>query len=738
MLDWHNEFGFPDLHGTGDTDDESYTPMRQDDYQRLLESTNDAAVEATRNYHSYVPPQDLRVDLYPHQKAAVIWMGHQEAGPVRGGVLADDMGLGKTVTVIAHMLARPVPAAAAASSAAILAASEARLHIPQRNLIIAPAAVVRQWCREIDDKTSRGELQNALLYHGPMRANYSQSDLEYMDVVVASYDVVRFDFRKSSVRRTGEGRTRPHWEFLPSNAVPLFKTEWHRVVLDEAHYIRNHASQSHEAVAHLKAKYRWCLTGTPINNSLADFQSLLHYLRAEPFCNRSKWNAHMKLRGVHFEGVITSRFRAISSTVMLRRRKDTLIDGQPLVTLPSKHFEVVVGEFRDEQERDFYKKVEERALVAFNRFVRRGTVLSNMVHVLALLLRMRRACDHPELVSGKSTTDDDLLRSVRDGAGSAASAHVDPEADLEAFLRGNVYSVSDAAVEQVRRVTTPDCSICLDLMVEPLLCSCCHSFCFACILSVIQSRGGAHSSFPCPLCRALLETREVQLLSRVVPLAAIGIHPPNDEDEGSKEEEEVVVEEEEEVVEAAMKSLLQSTKTAMLLERIQRMRMVDPTAKGVVVSQWTGMLDIVRDILLENDIPCLMYTGSLSMGARDKVLERFRYEDEEPILLLSLKAGGTGLNLTMANYMWILDPWYNPQIINQAVDRVHRIGQLRPVYVERFIIQGTVEERILHLEQSKEAISNAALGEGSVVPQSNRLSLSDLLHLFNVGSSSQP
>jgi SNF2 family DNA or RNA helicase len=109
------------------------------------------------------------------------------------------------------------------------------------------------------------------------------------------------------------------------------------------------------------------------------------------------------------------------------------------------------------------------------------------------------------------------------------------------------------------------------------------------------------------------------------------------------------------------------------------------------------------------------------------VTERFQGENGAPVLLMSLKAGGTGLNLTAADHVFLMDPWWNPAAEAQAADRAHRIGQERPVMVYRLVSQGTVEERILGLQEKKRALFEAALSEASTATAITR---DDLLELF--------
>jgi len=147
--------------------------------------------------------------------------------------------------------------------------------------------------------------------------------------------------------------------------------------------------------------------------------------------------------------------------------------------------------------------------------------------------------------------------------------------------------------------------------------------------------------------------------------------------------------------------------------------------RALVFSQWTGLLDRVEPHLAERAIAFTRLDGS----TRDRagVVAEFQAEKGPPVMLVSLKAGGTGLNLTAADHVFLLDPWWNPAVEDQAADRAHRIGQQRPVTVYRLVARDTVEERILALQEKKRSLAVAALDGGD---PSATLTRDDLLALF--------
>jgi superfamily II DNA or RNA helicase len=149
-----------------------------------------------------------------------------------------------------------------------------------------------------------------------------------------------------------------------------------------------------------------------------------------------------------------------------------------------------------------------------------------------------------------------------------------------------------------------------------------------------------------------------------------------------------------------------SSKVERLLEALEDV--VADGHKALVFSQWTGFLDRVEPHLRAAGIAFTRLDGQTR--DRGEVVAEFQGIDGPPVMLVSLKAGGTGLNLTAADHVFLLDPWWNPAVEDQAADRAHRIGQDRPVMVYRMVAKDTVEERILALQQKKRALSDAALG----------------------------
>ena len=166
-----------------------------------------------------------------------------------------------------------------------------------------------------------------------------------------------------------------------------------------------------------------------------------------------------------------------------------------------------------------------------------------------------------------------------------------------------------------------------------------------------------------------------------------------------------------------------SSKVELLLESLENV--VAEGHKALVFSQWTSLLDLTEPHLRASEIDFLRLDGSTR--DRGAVVRGFQDDEGPPVMLISLKAGGTGLNLTAADHVFLLDPWWNPAVEDQAADRAHRIGQERPVMVYRLVAAETVEERILALQERKREVAEAALGGADAAAGINRAELLELL-----------
>ena len=151
--------------------------------------------------------------------------------------------------------------------------------------------------------------------------------------------------------------------------------------------------------------------------------------------------------------------------------------------------------------------------------------------------------------------------------------------------------------------------------------------------------------------------------------------------------------------------------------------------KALVFSQFLGMLALIKAKLKEQEVPFEYFDGSTSATDREKAIQNFQNNDECRVFLISLKAGGVGLNLTAADYVYIVDPWWNPAVEQQAIDRTHRIGQTKNIFAYRMICIDTIEDKILQLQERKRKLASELIADDATFVKA--LSKSDVEYLFS-------
>lgn len=237
-------------------------------------------------------------------------------------------------------------------------------------LIVVPLNLLEQWVDELRSKSTLD--YDILMYHKSNgKLPTDPEEIKRYDVVVTTYDklVSEWPDPDAEIKALSKGEPSPRKQ----EAGPLTKINWYRIVLDEAHIIRNPKSKRSLATYSLDAIHRWCLTGTPICNRLLDIFAHLRFLRQRPYNQIQEFRKHIIKTENHQAALAGQRAQALLKTCLLRRNKASTIDGKPLLILPKKHIQHVVLQFCKE-EREIYDALERRMQVTFNRYLKAGRV----------------------------------------------------------------------------------------------------------------------------------------------------------------------------------------------------------------------------------------------------------------------------------------------------------------------------------------------------------------------------
>ncbi|KAH6842838.1 SNF2 family N-terminal domain-containing protein [Chaetomium sp. MPI-CAGE-AT-0009] len=807
--------------------------------------------------------EGIKVKLLPHQVEGVRWMRGREVGAQKkgkvtnGGILADDMGLGKTLQSISLIVSNPMPKPEDKGW---------KKHFDQvkrATLVVAPLALIRQWEAEIKEKVTKDHELKVCVHHGPQRTKDPKVLAKY-DVVITTYQILVSE----------HGNSHPDPTKAPQ--AGCFGIHWFRVILDEAHSIKNRNAKATKACCALRSEYRWCLTGTPMQNNLDELQSLVHFLRIAPYDDLAEWRANIDGPLKSGKGHIAiRRLHSLLQCFMKRRTKDILKEEGALVAGGKKALEAAAAKAKEEgreetdvpqpafkvtqrkvvtietefskAEREFYDQLEARADKSLEKMMK-GKV--NYANALVLLLRLRQACNHPRLSETKLEKDSEAL-TADTAPQPKASAADDLDALADAF--GGMG------------IQTKQCEMCLnDLSKKEVSAGLVR--CTECVESLQKVNNESPSRK-----KPKKENRRVSVVEEEIKIEKTAKRKPKgrkiitdsddeeeemegswlvDEDErgslrlgkaGGEEDENAegggediasedsdhsseeeddgsqldsFIVKDEEVSEDGLSgsgsetdsddetfvsvsklrtqvvsepassqdneadspensgiseselvsgsdsdsdddlpvkrrgghrsgakpqrhSIGANSNTIMVSAKIRELlsllRKEAPEHKFIVFSQFTSMLDLVEPFLrAQPGLKAVRYDGKMANDAREAALRALRTDPHTRILLCSLKCGSLGLNLTAATRVVIVEPFWNPFVEEQAIDRVHRLTQTVDVVVYKLTVADTVEARILGLQDKKRRLAEATIEGGSRRKGKGqlKLGLQEILELF--------
>ena len=540
-------------------------------------------------------PAGISRKLKSFQLEGLNWMTRQEKSQWKGGLLGDEMGMGKTIQAVSLIMS-DFPA-------------------KEPTLVVVPPVALMQWQAEINSYTD-GKLK-VLVYHNtnPKVKHMKTKELKTYNIIMVSYSGLESMYRKEN---KGWNRN----DGIVKEDSVLHAIKFHRLILDEAHSIKQRTTSVARACFALKADYKWCLSGTPVQNRIGEFFSLLRFLEVVPFacyfcksckCKELHWSqnekkmcnhcnhsgfSHVSVFNQEILNPITQnedpqlrkdaldKLRLVTDRIMLRRIKR---DQTASMELPPKEV-IIHNEFFGEIERDFSQSVMGNSQRKFDTYVSRGVMLNNYANIFGLIMQMRQVANHPDLILKKHA-------------------------------------------EEGQNVLV--CSICDEPAEEAIRSRCRHDFCRQCAKNYVRSFEGLDGDADCPRCH--------------IPLAI-------DFDQPDIEQEEDHVKKSSIINRIKMEDWTSSTKIEMLIYDLYKLRSKKATHKSIVFSQFTSMLQLVEWRLRRAGFNTVMLDGSMSPVQRQRSIDYFMNSVDVEVFLVSLKAGGVALNLTEASRVFIVDP----------------------------------------------------------------------------------
>eukprot|EP00794_Sanderia_malayensis_P003749 gene3749-4271_t len=606
--------------------------MTQSKLQQVGRVTRDA-IEALHSSLETCPtastecpdPHGLNVELMTHQRQALTWLLWREKQNPSGGILADDMGLGKTLTSISLIMKdkqngfqkkEKVPSEMKDSSG---------------TLVVCPASLVHQWKSEIERRVKPLHL-TVCLYHGSSRERNIEKLSRY-DVVLTTYSIVAVetkDLCKEEIEKSKRKENAwmstadpPDVKERKTNRDSLIsQIHWRRIILDEAHTIKNPKCITSVATCYIEAESRWALTGTPIQNDTMDLYSIIKFLRCSPFNELKVWKKWVDDRSSRGK----ERMNTLVKSLLLRRTKEQKdAVGKPLVSLP-----------------------ERQALIHNVKLTGNEKEIYNLLHLYSK----------------------NMLRSFVKDKGNPGASSGESQVDMNKKILGKSFQeLLEMFGLENRHVNAGGALL---LMVLRLRQCCSH-------LSLL------HQALDAETCKS--EGVDIPLEEQMMNMSIC------DDNQTWKPVE--------------FQPSFQSVKIRHLLTELENLKQHSSSGRE---------------------------TKSVTVKKRNEIVEDFNTNPHGiQVMLVSLKAGGVGLNLIGGNHLFLLDQHWNPALENQACDRIYRVGQKHNVFIHRFLCTDTIEEKITELQKRKKDLADTVLQGGKQASQ--KLTLQDLKTLFGASCS---
>nr|OQO25209.1 hypothetical protein B0A51_07971 [Rachicladosporium sp. CCFEE 5018] len=643
--------------------------------------------------------------------------------PVYGGILADMMGLGKTLSILS-LIAATVDAAEAFGNED----PPMNMGTVQRNakttVIVCPKSVLSNWSDQLQSHIHEDAL-SVYTYHGTGRIQDLDVLAQY-DIILTTYGTVATEMADTLRKKAG-----------------LAPIQWFRVVLDEAHMIRNSNTSVAKGACAINAQRRWAVTGTPVQNKLDDLGALIRFLRIQPFDEPGAFAQYILAPFRTGNTDVLQHLRILVDSITLRRLKDKI----DIV----KKDEFLVELEMSEDERKLYERFAGQSNAHIRTMTNNNTQRFRgkaYAHVLKAILRMRMLCCH-----GKEMLNPEDLKDL-EGMDEHNAIELGDEPEVEG--EEATFITDRQAYEMFHMAQQSEMAQCADCGTNILnnraeqrleqdsddaessdddpdedgvmasLTPCYHFYCPNCrekLKRKVAPQLRTDGYHDCPSCEAYVRFQFFQLTRR-------GYSGYLRDHVNNRKKGKVVTWNEENYSGP-------HTKVNALLDALDKSRAEseqlpfgEPPIRSVVFTEWTSYLDLIEHALYNRDIGYVRLDGSLSVSKRAQVLRVFKTNPQVVVLLVSIRAGGQGLNFTAANKVYMMEPQFNPGVEQQAIDRVHRLGQERNVEITRFIMSKSIEQSIQDLQKKKVKLAQLSMEKKLSKKEESQKKIEELRDLF--------
>ncbi|KAI1757359.1 P-loop containing nucleoside triphosphate hydrolase protein [Xylaria castorea] len=646
----------------------------------------------------------------------------------RGGILADDMGIGKTVQSIACMLANPPP------KKAIQAFQAATL------IVVPSQGLIKQWT---DELFRHGEVpkKQVCKYEAKMGA----LAIRGYPYVLATYGQVSTDFRL-------------HFSKSEDDEGSLFEVEFYRIILDEGDKIKNGHGSTSKACCQLKAELKWVLSGTPLRNNLKE---CLPYFRFLEIDVNEDWEEFEKKWKTPASYDLNDRTTQILANIMLRREASQLFLGRNMCKLPETHFKDRLIHITDE-EMAIYGHVE-RALIRVDEEAKLGTeeakrrangeVIQQPKEETPNLdgpksnhrvqfMRLRQAVDHPFLlekcirdIQNKDELENLIAELEKIEISKAKVKNETPSSDEFPSVYELVIDIKSHLGDMLSSHDNDGCFECFSV-TELQSFECGHLMCQSCYRNGIDDVLAENKKrFKCPQCgKAVVMIKEdpdstrlvqeeiVMVKSEVIQTSdgrSFSTIPHNQRSQRSPGDD--FNRAQPKMCPSSCRwlkkcdelgAITPSTKTTKAINIVRGWQKEAPNDKIVIFTEWIGTAIVLGRMLQRANIEFVYYTGKIYDKDRAKNLDDFRNKPIIKVMISIMAAGSVGLNITVANRMIIMNPWWNFAAEAQAFGRIRRHGQTKETYLVRLFAKGTMDERILKMQNKKTSDIREAMSHG--------------------------